>query len=57
MLRMGHDSMRAALIDQHATQNADRYIADALAAAIEAEQLAMEDEDQASEDDYAAEGE
>jgi hypothetical protein len=30
MNRMGHDSMRAALIYQHATQKADRRIADAL---------------------------
>ena len=30
MNRMGHDSMRAALIYQHATQKADRKIADAL---------------------------
>ncbi len=30
MLRMGHDSMRAALIYQHATQTGDEKIADAL---------------------------
>jgi integrase len=30
MNRMGHDSMRAALIYQHTTQKADRKIADAL---------------------------
>jgi integrase len=30
MSRMGHDSMRAALIYQHTTQKADRKIADAL---------------------------
>ena len=30
MNRMGHDSMRAALIYQHATQKADRKIAQAL---------------------------
>ena len=30
MNRMGHDSMRAGLIYQHATQRADRKIADAL---------------------------
>jgi hypothetical protein len=30
MARMGHDSMRAALIYQHTTQKADRKIADAL---------------------------
>lgn len=36
MLRMGHDSMRAALIYQHASQTGDRRIADALDAVIEA---------------------
>jgi hypothetical protein len=30
MVRMGHGSMRAALIYQHASQDADRQIADAL---------------------------
>ena len=35
MERMGHDSMRAALIYQHATRNADRRIADALNRQIE----------------------
>lgn len=30
MERMGHDSMRAALIYQHATRDADRRIADSL---------------------------
>jgi len=34
--RMGHDSMRAALIYQHKTQGADRKIADAMEAVIEA---------------------
>lgn len=37
MIRMGHDSMRAALIYQHATRNADQHIADALARDIEAQ--------------------
>ncbi|MFN0282673.1 MAG: tyrosine-type recombinase/integrase, partial [Kineosporiaceae bacterium] len=41
MLRMGHDSMRAALIYQHASDTGDRRIADALDAVIEA---AAEDE-------------
>ncbi|MFD8556775.1 hypothetical protein ACFV1N_05725 [Streptosporangium canum] len=36
--RMGHDSDRAALIYQHATQDADQKIADALSARVEAEQ-------------------
>ncbi|MCT9931815.1 site-specific integrase [Planotetraspora sp. A-T 1434] len=35
--RMGHDSDRAALIYQHATRDADRKIADALSARVEAE--------------------
>jgi hypothetical protein len=34
MSRMGHDSMRAALIYQHKTQGADRKIADAMEALI-----------------------
>jgi len=36
MTLMGHDSMRAALIYQHKTQGADRKIADAMEAVIEA---------------------
>jgi hypothetical protein len=36
MTRMGHDSMRAALIYKHKTQGADRKIADAMEAVIEA---------------------
>jgi integrase len=35
MTRMGHDSMRAALIYQHKTQGADRKIADCLEALIQ----------------------
>ena len=35
MTRMGHDSMRAALIYQHKTQGADRKIADRLEALIQ----------------------
>ncbi|MEV7801947.1 tyrosine-type recombinase/integrase [Microbispora sp. NPDC088329] len=38
--RMGHDSDRAALIYQHATRDADRKIADALSARVEAERNA-----------------
>ena len=34
MARMGHDSMRAALIYQHLTRDADRHIAEAIAAQI-----------------------
>ena len=35
MNRMGHDSMRAALIYQHATRDADSRIADAMDRQIE----------------------
>lgn len=38
MRRMGHDSMRAALIYQHASDTGDRRIADALDAVVEAAQ-------------------
>jgi integrase len=38
MVRMGHDSPRAALKYQHATAQADKAIADALSAAVEAVQ-------------------
>jgi integrase len=43
--RMGHDSDRAALIYQHATRDADRKIADALDARIEAERPDDDDDD------------
>jgi len=36
MARMGHDSVRAAMIYQHATSDADRAIADALGAHLDA---------------------
>jgi integrase len=45
MARMGHDSVRAAIIYQHATTEADARIAAALEAAL------TDDEDQADEDD------
>jgi hypothetical protein len=38
MARMGHDSPDAALIYQHATRQADKAIADAVSAQVEAEQ-------------------
>jgi integrase len=38
MARMGHDSSQAALIYQHATAEADRAIAEAVNAAVKAEQ-------------------
>ena len=36
MARMGHDSMRAALIYQHASREADKSVADYLDAALDA---------------------
>jgi hypothetical protein len=39
MERMGHDSMRAAVIYQHATRRADRRIAELLSVAIEEAEL------------------
>ena len=36
MARMGHDSMNAAIIYQHATREADRVIADALDVRVQA---------------------
>ena len=47
MLRMGHDSMRAALSYQHASETGDRRIADALNAVIEA---AVEDGNPSDDD-------
>jgi hypothetical protein len=41
MYRMGHGSMRAALIYQHATSQRDREIADALQKLIERESSAL----------------
>jgi hypothetical protein len=41
MSRMGHGSMRAALIYQHATSQRDRKIADALQKLIEREPSAL----------------
>lgn len=51
MLRMGHDSMRAALIYQHASDTGDRRIADALDQVIEA---ADRDQDDAADDTETA---
>jgi integrase len=50
MARMGHDSMAAALIYQHASQEADRSIADHMDARLAA------DEDQDDGDDDGAAG-
>ena len=41
MARMGHDSMNAAIIYQHATREADRVIADALDVRVQALREAM----------------
>ncbi len=48
MARMGHDSMRAALIYQHATLEADRHIAESMG-----KQLALLRPDSFGEDDGA----
>ena len=48
MARMGHDAVRAAIIYQHATSEADARIAASLEAA-----LAVGDEDQGAGDDGA----
>jgi hypothetical protein len=50
MARMGHDSVRAAIIHQHATNEADARIAASLEAA-----LAGDDVDQGDDDDGAGE--
>ncbi len=52
MARMGHDSMRAALIYQHASREADRSIADHLDAALGA----IDDDDEDDEDDGGTAG-
>ena len=51
MGRMGHDSMRAALIYQHASIDADRHIAEALGT-----QLALFWSDTPEQDDGGDEG-
>jgi integrase len=48
MTRMGHDSTAAALIYQHASREADKFIADHLDGAL------ADDEDQGEEDDGGA---
>jgi hypothetical protein len=57
MARMGHDSVRAAIICQHATTEADARIAAALEAALAGgeDQADEDDEDQGDEDDGLAE--
>lgn len=57
MSRMGHDSMRAALIYQHATQSADRKIADAMEELItEHDSATDQDDDQGDDPDDGAAG-
>jgi integrase len=46
MARMGHDSMNAAIIYQHATREADRVIADALEIQIRARRAAVTSRDE-----------
>jgi len=45
MVRMGHDSERAAIIYQHAARGADQAIAEAMDAHVEARQADAEDRD------------
>jgi integrase len=54
MARMGHDSVRAAIIYQHATSEADRAIADALSAHVEEARRATDDTDQDGRDEVSA---
>jgi integrase len=58
MARMGHDDMRAALIYQRATSDADRLIADRLSALIDEHrgQSAVRDDNADDEDDDGAAG-
>ncbi|MBO0828151.1 MAG: hypothetical protein J2P24_10255, partial [Streptosporangiales bacterium] len=51
MKRMGHSSVRAALIYQHATDDRDQEIAKAINALIEAHKLAEHDTDRTDSDD------
>jgi integrase len=54
MSRMGHDSMRAALISQHTTQKADRKIADALERLLDQHAVGTSDTHDDDPDDGAA---
>jgi hypothetical protein len=53
MTRMGHDSMRAALIYQHKTQGADRKIAERLEALIQTDRQAAREPVQPSSSSHA----
>lgn len=48
MNRMGHDSMQAAIIYQHATTEADARIAVALEAELTAEEVGLAEADRAA---------
>jgi hypothetical protein len=50
MHRMGHGSMRAALVYQHATTDRDRAIADALGALVDASKDGAEEDESSDED-------
>ena len=52
MARMGHDDMRAALIYQRATSEADQRIADRLSALVEGRKI--DNDDQGDDEDGAA---
>ena len=52
MARMGHDDMRAALIYQRSTSEADRRIADRMSALVDGIEVAEDDPD--DPDDGAA---
>ena len=54
MERMGHDTMRAALIYQHTSRDADRRIADAIAQRITPAVDSTSDSDAASTDTTAS---
>ena len=54
MARMGHDSMQAALMYQHATNDADRAVAEGLAAKMDGEQNT--DDDELGDDDDGSAG-
>jgi integrase len=53
MARMGHDDMRAALIYQRATSDADRLIADRLSALVDEHRGQTDDPDDEDDDGTA----
>ena len=54
MARMGHDDMRAALIYQKATSEADRLIADRLSALVTDQLASPSERDENQRDDPSA---